>query len=232
MTGPGLLAPTLVGLFVFAWLGYFRWKDALHPEPVLLMLAVAAGGAGAAVLALATFAGLEALGLPTAWEQLASPAWGEALGAALRVGLVEEGAKLLPVLPVALRLRCYDEPLDGIVYAACAGLGFAAAESAVLLWTGELGPIDSLARAAAAPLTHALMAAPAGLGLAAAVLHARRWALPLGLGASVGVHALYDLLLARPELPPAGAALLVLALWGWLLWVAPRLARLGTVARH
>ena len=75
---------------------------------------------------------------------------------------------------------------------------------------GAVGPLESLARAATAPLTHALLAAPAGLGLANAVLRGRRWTLPAGLAASMVAHALYGLLLGRPELPPACAALLML----------------------
>jgi RsiW-degrading membrane proteinase PrsW (M82 family) len=220
-----LLLSTLVGLLAFAWLGYFRWKDARQPEPLLLMLAVAGGGAGAALAALGLFAALEGGPLAVSWEALGGAGLGPAALAALRIGLVEEGLKLLAVAPLALRHRRFDEPLDGPVYAACAGLGFAAAESWALLLAGELAPLDSLARAAAAPLTHALLAAPAGWGLAAAVLRGSTLALPAGLAVSVAAHALYDLLLARPGVPPGAAAAVVLALWVWLLVMAPRLAR-------
>jgi hypothetical protein len=47
--------------------------------------------------------------------------------------------------------------------------------------------------------------------------------LPLiaGLAVSIGSHALYDLLLARPNLPLFYAASVVLVLWLWLIRVMP-----------
>ncbi len=215
----------LVGAMAVAWVVYFRWKDRGRPEP-LGLLAVAFGGGGVAIgLALLEYVGLDRLGIDTEWDVLASAPALPAIAAALRIGLVEEGAKFLPVLLLAIFARSFDELLDGIVYAACAALGFSAVESAMYALRGDLSGWIAVGRSLAAPITHALLSAPWGLGLAYTML-ARRWfALPLGLAASIAAHGAYDLLLARADLPRIYAPLVILALWLWVLFVAPRLAR-------
>ena len=226
-----LLAGAAFAATSLAWVAYFRWKDRLRPEPWVLLLLMLGGGLVAAALALAGFEGLAAVGVGTAWEDLAQPSLQRSLGAALRIGAAEELAKLLPVALLALTHHHFDELLDGIVYAACVGLGFATAESLLLFATGELGALEAAARAVAAPLTHALFAAPAGLGLALTVLRRRPWGVALGLALSVLAHALYDWLLARPTLPAGSASAVVLTLWLWLLAATPRLARTAAVLR-
>jgi len=50
----------------------------------------------------------------------------------LAVGIPEETVKILVIaamLAVAIRLRAFDEPMDGVVYGAAVGLGFAAHEN-------------------------------------------------------------------------------------------------------
>lgn len=222
-----LLNATLViavGLGAVAWVIYFRRKDRASPEPLGLMLAVAGGGALSVLVALAGYGGFEAMGLSTDWEDLAGPNLVWAVRVALRIGLVEEGAKMLPVVAVILFTKQLDEPLDGIIYAACSALGLAAGETLFLLRGGELGLVDGIARALSAPLSHSLLSAPWGLGLALFMLRHQRWGLPLGFGLSVLFHGTYDLLLSRPEIPSFTSSLVILALWIWLLVMAPRLA--------
>ena len=179
-----------------------------------------AGGALSVPVALAGYGGFEAAGLATEWEDLAGPNLIWAVRVALRIGLVEESAKMLPVIAIILFTKQLDEPLDGIIYAACSALGLAAGETLFMLRGGELGLVDGLARA----LSHALLSTPWGLGLALFLLRKQRWGLPLGFGISVFVHGAYDILLSRPEIPSFTSSLLILALWIWLLVMTPRLA--------
>jgi RsiW-degrading membrane proteinase PrsW (M82 family) len=208
-----------------AWIVYFRWKDRAKPEPWTLQLATVAVGGLAVGAALLGYHVADAFGPVASWEALAGP-WSRAVPAALVIGTVEEAAKLLPVLPIALASRQFDELWDGPVYAGASAVGFALAETALLAANGELGLVDGLARAVAAPITHAVFAAPWGLGLAHFVLRRDVRALALGFAASAGVHGLYDLLLARPGLQLAAAGV-VLLVWVWMLWIAPRLAHPG-----
>jgi len=232
MTGPQyLLALVVTALSGVGWLLYFRWKDRARPEPAWLMAAGAGGGAVAVLLALLGYAFAGAAGAETSWEKLQSTTLTAAAMAALRVGVVEEVPKLLVVLPIALWAHAFDEVLDGIVYAACSALGFATAETVWLLSHGDWELTHALGRAVAGPLTHALLAAPWGLGLSMALLRKRWAALPLGLALSVTAHGAYDLLLARPDIPPVVSALVVLILWVWFLRAAPRLEREAPVAR-
>src|SRR5207244_5834676 len=64
---------------------------------------------------------------------------------------LREAAKVAAVWP-AFRSRWFDEPYDGIVYAAIAALGFAVVENALMLRESPLGAI---------PVARALLALPA-----------------------------------------------------------------------
>ncbi len=220
-----MVAIALFGGAALAWLVYFQSKQDRWREGIALKLAALAGGASSVVLAFGGFGGFDRLGLPIEWDALVEAPWRRAVGSALAIGGVEETAKLLSALPAALWARRFGRRLDGILYAACVGIGFATAESVSLWMQGELPLADGMARAAAAPLTHALFATPWGLGLWAAIRHRRWWALPVGWLISVLGHAGYDLMVARPSLPNVLSALLVLAIWIWFLRTAPQLRR-------
>ncbi len=199
-----------------AWIAYLRWKDRRTPEPWPLMFGAALLGAGAMLLAHLGYRALDGVGLQASWAMLTGPlprAW----AGALAIGAVEEAAKLVPVLPFVFVTHRFDELWDGPVYAGACAVGFAVAEAVLLAALGEIGVTSTLARAAAAPLTHAVFAGPWGLGLAYTVLRGARWAFPLGFAVSAAAHGAYDLLLARPGLQ-LWAAALVAALW--LLWIA------------
>jgi RsiW-degrading membrane proteinase PrsW (M82 family) len=70
-----------------------------------------------------------------------------------------------------------------------------------------------LARATAAPFTHALFSVPWGLGLSALLFRKQPSLFFNGLAASILAHAVYDLLLASPGVPQIAVGLVVLVLW-------------------
>jgi RsiW-degrading membrane proteinase PrsW (M82 family) len=113
---------------------------------------------------------------------------------AVVAGAVEESLKLLLVLAVALTFRThFNEPLDGLVYGAFAGLGMALEESFHYLSFTELGP-STTGQEIVRLLAHHLMGGIVGFGVGMARFRVRRW--PLGLAgcflASFSLHVLWD----------------------------------------
>lgn len=203
----GIVAPAAF------WIGYFRWKDRLRPEPDAALVATWVLGIVGGVAALRGYQLLEIAGLATDPEALAAGnPRAFAAYALLVIGPLEEAAKLLPFVLVSVRRKEVDEPVDGVVYAACIALGFASYEN--LFYLETLPPLTALARAVVSPLVHTLFATywgvsavrarMAGTGILAAVIPAFALAAVL--------HGTYDVLTVQPATRPL-AALLVLALW-------------------
>jgi len=148
----------------------------------------------------------------------------------VRVALTEEVFKLLPVLWIAFRDAEFDEPMDGIVYAVAAALGFATVENA--LYAMHLGPRLLFFRAFTTTLAHVGFAGVVGFGLGQARFAARRKAATVlaALLAAVALHGLYDSLLAfsvapgSPESVGRWAVALVIPALLVLLWAVTRRA--------
>ncbi|HZH04131.1 MAG TPA: PrsW family glutamic-type intramembrane protease [Myxococcaceae bacterium] len=213
------LGMALLMLTAGGWFTYFHLKDEGTREARWLRIAAIAGGCASIGAALFGYRAAESLGLRASWQEMVTGGTWPAMRMALLIGTVEEAAKLLPVAAFCLILRPSSSARTGLILAACSGVGFATAESAILMSSDALGLAEGLARAAATPVTHALFAAPWGLGLMSSLRGepGRGWSLAAGFATSVASHGLYDFLLSRPGLPPAAAALVVLSLWVWLM---------------
>jgi len=120
----------LIALLAFApgifWLGYIYKKDKWEPEPQRLVLCVFFLGMLAVIPSmLASF--VLSLGIPH--REISS-----AYRTCFIAPMVEEICKFLVVYLTIFRSREFDEPMDGIVYAAAAALGFASLENVSYLW--------------------------------------------------------------------------------------------------
>jgi RsiW-degrading membrane proteinase PrsW (M82 family) len=141
--------------------------------------------------------------------------------------LHEEAWKLLAFLPLLL-LRELDEPLDGAVYGAAVGLGFATVEN--LHETSGLADVGVLLqRASTATLVHTACSGCLGLCLAEGKLrrfglHTPAW-LAIGALVAVGGHGLYDLFLRGDHAQALVSLLVVLPLAIWLLVLKVHWAR-------
>lgn len=220
-----VLAPALF------WMGYWRWKDRFRPEPFTALGGTYLLGFAAGMLCLRAYQASAMIGLPEDPASLAekSPA-AFALYAVFVIGPLEEGVKLIAFLAFCLTLRELDEPIDGIVYAACLGLGFASYEN--LFYMEELTGFARYGRAAASPLVHTLFASIWGLAIARAKLEGRPIVVP-ALGSftlAVLAHGIYDALTVHPLLQPV-ASLVVLALWAWQLVRIRRMQIAGATHR-
>ncbi|NUR89384.1 MAG: PrsW family intramembrane metalloprotease [Nonomuraea sp.] len=190
--------------------------DRLEPEPRLHLAFAFTWGAGVAILLgiVLTLAG-QAL---FAQAGLGSEAVDNA-GTVFLAPVIEEALKGSALLLLLLRRREIDGLTDGIVYAALAGLGFAAVENVgyYLSAYGEAGVGGTVGlfvlRGLIDPLGHSIYTAMTGLGVAYALTRRgalRYTAIPLGYLGAVILHGLWNTTASTGSLPLLGVAYLVI----------------------
>ena len=168
------LAPALF------WLWVFIRRDR-NPEPAWLLVRTFVWGAVMVVPAALLEAGIES-------------AFGTVV-MFLLVGLIEESAKLIAASSM-LKHHEFDEPIDGLVYATAAALGFATLENALYMIEGGAGLI--LLRGPISTLGHILFAGAWGYALGLRKFPAvkqQRWALRRALLLSAALHTIFNFLL-------------------------------------
>ena len=111
---------------------YIWWKDKLQREPFSQMAKGFFYGIISAGIAIVLETVLSALSLvPNEPATLLGAAWKAFVGAAMP----EELAKLFMLWLLLRKNKYFDERFDGIVYAACVGMGFAATENIIYLFS-------------------------------------------------------------------------------------------------
>jgi RsiW-degrading membrane proteinase PrsW (M82 family) len=140
----------------------------------------------------------------------------------LGVGLVEEAAKLGALWAGAGRRAEFDEPVDGIIYAITAALGFAALEN--MLYGVRFGTGVIPARALITLLAHASFSGIAGFWLSRARFE--KSSLWPGLALASLLHGSYNFLLAS-KLPNTLALILLVASFLYLRQLIGRANALG-----
>ncbi len=201
-----LLASVAVTLW---WLWFFVRRDR-HPEPPRLLARTFGWGMFAWLIAAAFEASLGNL--------LDSALPLTLLLVALLTAVIEEGSKFVAATTAVTELS-FDEPMDGLIYAVTAALGFALMEN--VTYTLGFGSGATVWHALVTTLAHALFSAPQGYALGG--LHwqqvrgpgfgsVRGWVLR-GLLLSVALHfAFNSLLTGPPGLWPLLALVVVVAL--------------------
>lgn len=168
------LAPALF------WLWFFIRRDR-YPEPAWLLVRTFLWGAVMVVPAALLQAGIESAFGATAMF--------------LAVGLIEESAKLIAASSM-LKHREFDEPIDGLVYATAAALGFATLENALYMLSGGAGLI--LLRGPISTLGHILFASAWGYALSIRKFSNRgrgRWIIRKALLLAAALHTTFNFLL-------------------------------------
>lgn len=173
-----LLVPLLVSTaLTFAWLWFFVRRDK-HPEPPRLLARTFGWG---------MFAWAVAAAFEGSFEKLPWP-----LLALLFSAVAEEGSKFLAASTATTEPE-FDEPMDGLVYAVTAALGFAFMEN--LTYTLGFGSGAATWHAVLTTLVHALFSAPQGYGLGNTYFCTGRGCRRRGLALSVAWHAIFNGLL-------------------------------------
>lgn len=224
-----LTATTIVPLSVVAavlpalfFTSVIYWADRYEKEPVWLLSATFLWGAIPSIL-IALFSNAV---LSAPFYFLTDQRAADTLAASTVAPLVEETAKALVLVLIFFRWRQeLDSPLDGIIYGAMVGIGFAMVEnvfyyvaiyreSGAAAWGGTV-----VLRGLVFGLNHALYTAFTGLGIAIARMSTDkkvRLVAPLtGWLVAVMLHALHNYVVLRNE-PFALFGALVLD-WGGLI---------------
>jgi RsiW-degrading membrane proteinase PrsW (M82 family) len=152
------LVPALV------WLGFFYRRDRREPEPKTMVIQIFfLGGLLAAAIGIPLVENIFRIS-----EWMYGSVWTRLLGGILIVGFTQEFLKYAAVRWTVYKTDEFDEPVDGIIYATAAGLGYAAMLN--ILFVIESGGVDlgaGVLRITIISLAHASFAGVVGyfLGL-------------------------------------------------------------------
>lgn len=219
------LAPVLLLLI------YIYRKDSRQPEPLGWLLRAFLYGLGSVCVSLMITSSLQLTGF-SLFGNDNPQSIGEAFGHAfVWAAIPEESAKLLMLWLLLRKNPYFDEYLDGIVYATCVGLGFAALENVMYVYNGLADGswvATSISRALFAVPGHFLFAVLMGYYYSLYYYGLRRTALTKVLVwlAPVLAHGIYDGILFSMPTSEIFAAV------GMMLFLVffVRLRKLGT--RH
>lgn len=197
------------------WLWYFYIKDRYAPEPRAWILRIFLLGM-LSTIPIALVEGLLGALFPS-----------DFVLAVIVAPVVEEIGKFLVVYWFVFRRPVFDEPIDGIVYAVTAALGFAALENFVYLFAAYSEtlalPLElSLLRALLSVPGHALMSSMWGYALGQSLVTPHLLATRLiyhGLLLAIILHAAFNFLVGASAV---GATVLILVLVPAMWLVAMR----------
>ncbi|MCA9979958.1 MAG: PrsW family intramembrane metalloprotease [Anaerolineales bacterium] len=210
------------------YVAFIYFIDRYEREPLWLVGAVFVWGAVPSIILALIFNGV--LGAPL--YLLLGDELGDMATAVFVAPLVEETAKGFALLLLFwFKRHEIDSPLDGIIYGAMVGLGFAMVENVFyFLDQYAVGGVSAwqtniFMRAVVFGLNHAMYTAMIGLGLAVARLTTKRWvrfAAPfVGWATAVMVHFLHNFFASAVDIVgPIACIPLMANAWGGLFITA------------
>ena len=203
-----ILSTALLPIAVLVF--YIYHKDKNAPEPVGQLLRAFFIGVLAVPLSLCISTPLESLGLYSMEPSTITGAIGTSfLGAAIP----EEIAKFIMLWLLLRKNPYFDEKMDGIVYAVCVSLGFAALENIMYLFTNAESYVSvGIARAIFAVPGHFCFGILMGYYYSLAKFYPKtpKKNKALILVAPIVVHGLYDSILFVINVAPATVGILII----------------------
>ncbi len=202
-----ILASFSPGIF---WLWFYLRQDRYRPEPKRLIALTFMLGCVSTIPAIILESIFNVGGLLEDQSSLLTVA----TGMLLVVGPVEELCKFGVVRLVPYRSLYFDEPMDGLVYAATASLGFASLEN--LFYVLNYGPEVMLIRAPVSTVAHLVFGSIWGyaLGEHHRSGYNKRWLVVVGLAVAAAAHAIFNV--AVFAFWPAAIALVVVGgIWSF-----------------
>ncbi|HMK36567.1 MAG TPA: PrsW family glutamic-type intramembrane protease [Desulfomonilaceae bacterium] len=194
------------------WLAYSRWKNGYQPGSFEHMLRVFVWGCACTI---PSFFVEQISGAMLRSESLPHAA----ISSFFLIAPSEEFFKLVAVWIAIYRSRHFREPLDGIIYAATAALGFACIEN--VMYMAELGGQSFVSRALYATPAHVLFSSMWGysMGLARFKRDGEFLIICKGFLLASGLHGIYNFLVA---VYPKAAMVSLLPLMVFMAWLAYR----------
>ena len=229
---PMVIVPIV--LPVIFWAAYHYYKDRHMPEPIGNLVLCFGLGIVSFYVGKLMYLGLDLVGLRFDALALAESSRAGLLAySVLAIGVIEELAKLLPFLIVVMRFKAFDEPVDGIVYAAFIALGLATVEN--IHYLQYVTGLEMIGRGFASPLVHIMFASIWAYYIGLAYLEQRKLALVVlkYLGLAALAHGIYDfMVIALPLSALPLSALLILAIWLWRMRLIRNLHRQAGKSRE
>lgn len=152
-----IVAVALLPVFILGW--WIYRKDSLRPEPLRMLYKAFLFGVGSTFVSLLITTLMGIVGL---FVYDLGTFKGAVSTALLAAAVPEEIAKLTMLWLFLRNNPYYDEYFDGIVYAACVGLGFAGAENILYLLQSEDWMVTGIMRGLSAVPAHFAMACAMG----------------------------------------------------------------------
>ena len=211
-----LIFPSLAFAPGVFWLWFFARKDRYRPEPKkLIALTFVLGMVSTVPVGILSFA-YNAGSIFDPNTQLSAML----LRTIVIAAVVEELAKFLVVRLGAYRTLHFDEPSDGLVYAASASLGFASLENLLYVW--QFGPEVMIFRAPLSTVGHVLWSSLWGypLGRSKFMGYSGFFLVIAGIIAASLAHAFFNLSLVASQVAPIAVVVALgsvpLGIW-WIL---------------
>lgn len=196
-----LIAFVLFALIVTLFIIFIIKRDRGHREPIgALFIAMGFG-----VLAVVIAAVAEHFLLPKSFTETIRATsgqvvpWSGLVFGTLMIGLIEEGAKCIPLALFIYKKRYFDELTDGIIYFGITALTFGILEN--MVYTSSFGGAVGVTRALFMPYLHAGFTVLFGVALAyRKVLKKSWWLVIAGFSTAILAHAAYDFMVMSRSL--------------------------------
>ena len=209
-----IIITALIPALILGW--WIYQKDSSRPEPPQMLIKAFLYGVGSTFVTLVITQFLSIVGLFTYDLGSFTGAVSTALFAA---ALPEETAKLLMLWLFLRKNPYYDEYIDGIVYAACVGLGFAGTENILYLLQSEDWVGTGIMRGITAVPAHFAIACAMGYFYSKRHFGDRsQLTMVCILAVPILIHWVYDALAFSEGVYPA-LSVIINALFVLLLWL-------------
>lgn len=207
------------------WIFYFYYKDRFRPEPIIYLGLTYIFGLFTAFACARFYTILPIIGLPDDPSFMMGSHRIQFLFYSIGVtGVVEEFFKFLPFLVIIATFKCFDEKIDGIIYASVIALGFASYEN--MGYLAYMSGFELFGRAITSPLTHTIFSSIWGYTVGNARIHKKSIfkASATGILLAAFFHGIFNFFTTSSVLRIL-SVLVIFIIWMWRIRIIEKLSR-------